>query len=71
MAKTKKDRALRQIGAKTPEGCGECEYRRPEWRDGGWCYMFRTMPKHWCAQFKMDGVAPARASAANEQEQRP
>lgn len=38
-------------GAKTPGDCDRCRHRDPEWRDGGWCYMFREAPTPTCAQF--------------------
>ena len=44
---------LSRAGVKTPEGCGKCLYRDESMRDGGYCYMFREMPKPTCAQFKM------------------
>lgn len=37
--------------AGTPSPCERCEYRQPEWRDGGWCYMFKEQVKFDCAQF--------------------
>jgi len=24
--------------------CHDCDYRKEEYRDGGWCYMFKTQP---------------------------
>lgn len=40
----------RQQVVRTPDGCATCEHREESVRDGGWCYMFKTMPKPTCAQ---------------------
>lgn len=35
------------------ELCALCDYKEPS--DGGWCYMFKDMPKYGCAKFKQIG----------------
>lgn len=40
----------------TPEDCAGCLHRQEDWRDGGWCYMFREMPSPTCTQFKRDSI---------------
>ena len=32
--------------------CEQCLYRKPDWRDGGHCYMFRERPGERCGQFR-------------------
>lgn len=37
---------------RTPQDCESCEHRDLKVRDGGWCYIFKTVPTPTCAQFK-------------------
>lgn len=56
-----------RIRVKTPKACDSCLYREKEWRDGGWCYMFRKMPSPTCAQFKpSDSPPPSQSSGRGE-----
>lgn len=33
--------------------CGNCLYRHINWRDGGYCYMFKDKPKNkHCGQYR-------------------
>jgi hypothetical protein len=33
--------------------CANCLFQRDDWRDGGWCYMFKIEPTgDKCGQFK-------------------
>lgn len=33
--------------------CAACQYRDEQWRDGGFCYMFRDEPQsEFCGSFK-------------------
>lgn len=42
-----------------PSDCENCLHRLPEWRDGGFCYMFAKQVPTDCAQFRpADGGAP-------------
>jgi hypothetical protein len=56
---------LRRV--RTPSGCAACQHREPEWRDGGWCYMFRKVPTPTCAQFRPSTRDAALAAAAKGQ----
>lgn len=31
---------LFEVTVPEPDQCETCKWRDPEWRDGGWCYMF-------------------------------
>lgn len=52
--------------APTPKSCESCFYRRPEWRDGGWCYMFKEAVLPMCGQYKRDATAREPAESDHD-----
>lgn len=38
------------IHLEPPDCCQSCDYKEPA--QGGWCYMFETMPKDKCMQWR-------------------